>query len=155
MTGFEDIAPLTKVETISGKDIEFSGVTLHHVANLLNRFPELYTLFQKEKRTKLTPEKMANLIIKTAPDAVVAILAAGANNLNNKKAETAASRVSIGEQLKALITIIELSWPDGFGPFVEQLESLGRMVDGVPVEVGNKLDVAETSENSSPAPLNS
>lgn len=134
-SAFFTIAPAVGDVTINGTKVPFKGITLSEVVTLLAQFPELFQLFNrpvdddgKPLPFQITPD----MIYSVAPRSVASIIAAGGGYINDKEAIELAQSWPLGTQVACLTKIIELSWPDGFGPFVQQLESLAAMADGIP-----------------------
>ena len=91
---------------------------------MINAFPELRMVFAG-RAPDLSPQD----IVAMGPKIVAAIIASGTGCPGDAAAEAAAAKLTIGEQLALLTTIFEVTFPDGFGPFVEKLRSLGFLDD--------------------------
>jgi hypothetical protein len=63
----------------------------------------------------------ADSIVAVAPEAIAAIIAAGCGYPGLIKAIERAAKLPVGTQAALLDAIIELTMPDGVGPFVEAL----------------------------------
>ena len=122
MAGLVDIAPVTEKVTVAGTEVEVPGVSAAGVAVLLHRFPELRKLMSGI-------EVAAEDLLKVGPDALAAILAAGTGEPGNEKAETAAARLTLGDQADLLAAILRVTLPGGLDPFVEKLSRLGLLMD--------------------------
>jgi hypothetical protein len=120
MVSLLEIADLKKTVTVRGADVAVFGVSAQGIAHLFNTFPELRVMMSG-RRDSITPDS----IVQFAPAAIAAIIAAGTGNVGDKDAEAVAARLTLGEQLNLLSAIFELTFPQGVGPFVEQLEGLG------------------------------
>jgi hypothetical protein len=116
MVSLLDIAPSSK--QIHG--VTVCGISAHGLAMLLPRFPELQQLM---KGQGLSPEQ----IIKIAPTAVAAIIAAGCGLAGDEKAEAIASRMPVEQQFDFLEAIGSVTFTSGFGPFVKRLELLSEV----------------------------
>jgi len=112
-----DIHRQSKV--VAGVDVY--GVSVDAIASMLPRFPELQLLMKGEM---LTPDQ----IMKVAPSAVSAIIAAGCGFAGVEKAEDVARGLGVETQLDFLVAIGELTFTNGFGPFVKRLERLSEAV---------------------------
>ncbi len=121
MAGLVDIAPIVEKVTICGTVIEVPGVSAEGIAVLLSRFPELRKLL-----TGVTVDSDA--LLKAGPGALAAILAAGTGVPGDEAAETAAARLSLGDQTDLLTAILRVTLPGGLDPFVEKLTSLGLIL---------------------------
>jgi hypothetical protein len=125
MVSLVDIAPSTRTVPIQGEEIEVTGVTAKGVASLLDRFPELKLLISG-KEVNFTVDRIQEL----APDAIAAIIAAGCGYPGNKKAEAVSEKLAVGDQAELLGAIIELTMPQGIGPFVERITRLLSGISG-------------------------
>lgn len=127
MVSLLDIADQQKTVTIRGKDVAVFGISAQDIVYLFGKFPEL-RLLMSGKQTDLTPE----MLLKLAPGAVAAAIAAGTGSAGDEQAEAVAARLGLGEQLDLLAAIFELTFPQGVGPFVQKLDVLGllRSADG-------------------------
>jgi hypothetical protein len=122
MVSLLDIADLAKTVPVRGKDLTVLGLSARDVVHLFGKFPELRALMAG-KASELTPEA----IMKLAPAAVAAVIAAGTGSAGDAKAEAVAARLAIGEQVEILAAIFELTFPQGIGPFVARLDAFGLL----------------------------
>lgn len=127
MVSLVDIVDITKTVTIRGKDIEVVGINAEKLGFLINAFPELRMTFAG-RAGELSPQDIASM----GPKIVAGIIASGTGSPGDEAAEAAAAKLTIGEQMALLTTIFEVTFPDGFGPFVAKLQSLGFMDDAGP-----------------------
>lgn len=111
------VAPAAEVSVGSGQTVSVRGVSLRDIALLLARFPELLQLFNGR-------DLDAQRLLKAAPDAASAIMAAAAGHANDPAAEKFCDGLGLAVQTEMLIKIMELTFPSGLGPFVEALERL-------------------------------
>lgn len=116
-----DIGVAVEMIDVDGKEgpakIEVRGVSTEDVLTLLQRFPELQKWIGGGER------KAADLI-KLAPNAVSAIIAAATGGLDDKTIEEAAAQLPIETQLNFLEAIGRLTFKSGFGPFAERILAL-------------------------------
>lgn len=119
MVSLTDIAPSTRSVRVGGKDATVYGVGVKGIAALLRDFPDLQKLMTGQK-VDLT----AGALMDIAPDAIAAIMAAGLGFPGDKDAIKAVEALPLGEQVKILEATIELTMPDGIGPFVDALNAL-------------------------------
>jgi len=138
MVSLIDIAPRSQKISINGSALEVSGIGARGIASLLLRFPALQQL--------MIGRIDAELLWRTAPEAISAIIAAGLGKLEDAETETQADQLPIGVQMELLFPIIQLTMPQGVGPFVERW---GAMIGG-PAQ-----SVASIQGNSSQKPSNS
>lgn len=121
-----DIAPSTAtVEVQPGKHVNVFGVSAEGIAALFVDFPALQKIFAGEKMER---PPFAELV-KTVPEALAAVIAAGTGTPGNKDAITAARRLPVQTQLELLDKIAELTMPQGFGPFVDALNAFVSKMD--------------------------
>lgn len=120
MVSLVDIIDVKRTVIIRGQEIEVEGINAEKLALLINAYPVLRLAFAGRGA-----EMSADIIIALGPDIAASIIAAAIGKCGDEKEEAAAAKLTIGEQLALLATIIEMSFPDGFGPFVERLRSLG------------------------------
>lgn len=119
MTGLLDIAKSEHTVPVQGKEIPVYGVSARGFASLFARFPDVAELFQG-RDVEFTPQKLIELV----PDAIAAIISAGTGEPGNKEVEEVAARLPAGDQLLLIEKIVELTMPQGVGPFVDRLQSL-------------------------------
>jgi hypothetical protein len=122
MVSLLDIADQQKTVTIRGKDVAVFGISAQDIVYLFGKFPEL-RLLMSGKQADLTPETL----LKLAPGAVAAAIAAGTGSAGDENAEAVAARLGLGEQLELLAAIFDLTFPQGVGPFVAKLDALGLL----------------------------
>lgn len=121
MVGLVDIALAVVTVTAGEQKVPVTGVSVHGVANLIGRFPEL--------RMLMTGKSVdAGRLIELGPDVVVAIIAAGTGAPGDEPAEEAARRQPIEVQADFLEAILKVTLPGGLGPLVERLERLGVLL---------------------------
>lgn len=143
MVSLLDIADTKKTVPIRGKEIPVNGISAEGIAHLLAAFPDLRKLMGG-KSEEVTPDALMQF----APRAVAVAIASGTGLSGSKEGEAAAAKLSIGEQVELLAAIIDMTFPQGFGPFVERLDSLGVVSARAVPESGKAPDI------KSPAPSN-
>jgi hypothetical protein len=119
MVGLLDLAPSTRTVRAGGGDVAVYGVSAKGIAALLTQFPNLKTLFTGGQ-IAMDAESIATI----APDAVSAIIAAGCGYPGDAKAIAKVDTLPVAEQAALLNAIVDLTMPEGVGPFVEALMSL-------------------------------
>lgn len=118
MVGLVDIAPVTANVVIRGNSLIVVGVSAKGVAHLLARFPQL--------RALMTGRDVAlDEIIRLGGDVVAAVIAAGIGRPGDEDQERAVDNLTLEEQADLLLAIVKLTIPNGVGPLVERLSSLG------------------------------
>jgi hypothetical protein len=119
MTGLLDIAPATGAKvTIRGVELEVNGLSLGDIAALIGRFPKLVEVFSRQDDAVAT-------IMRSGPDIIAAVIAAGCGMTSDAKAEERAASLSLEEQFDILVEVLRLTMPAGPRPFVEKLQKLG------------------------------
>lgn len=119
MVSLLDIAALPATVNIRGVEITVRGISAKGVAHLLAKFPEIRLLVTGQS-VDMTPERL----LEAVPDAVAAIIAAGAGDPDdpaNAAFESAAAGLAVVEQLDLLAKILELTLPGGVNPFIKRL----------------------------------
>jgi len=115
MVGLVDIAPSTRTVRVGGDDVSVFGVSAKGIASLLVSFPDLQKVFVGDGVVDMTT------IAGVAPDAIAAIIAAGCGSPGDPKAIEIAATLPAQYQANLFGAILELTLPDGIGPFVEAL----------------------------------
>lgn len=133
MVGLIDLAPSTRTIRVGGEDVAVFGVSAQGIAALLQQFPELQALFM-EGDVEMSPDNL----MKTVPKAVAAVIAAGCGYPGDPKAIEVASKLAVANQFALLKAILELTMPEGVGPFMEALNGLVAQfkIDAKPVAPG-------------------
>jgi hypothetical protein len=121
MADLLDIAPATAVEVVKvngNRDrVIVRGLHGNAIASIAARFPKLALLLGDG-------DNVVPRMIEQFGDAIGPIIAAGCGHLGDEKQEEAATRFLIEDQLKLLKAILGLTFPNGFGSFVEELTSV-------------------------------
>lgn len=126
MVGLVDIAPRSETVMVGDVAVPVSGVSARGVAYLLSKFPELRKLMSGGD------DNTADALMKIAPDAIAAIIAAGIGKPGDAEEEAAADRLPLEPQTDLLAAILRLTLPRGIGPFAEKLTALMGSVGSVP-----------------------
>ena len=126
MADLLDIAPATAVEVVKingNRDrITVRGLHGNAIASIVARFPNLGLLLGGG-------DNIGMRLIEQFGDAIGPIIAAGCGHLGDEAREKRASELLIEDQLKLLKAILGLTFPNGFGSFVEELTSLMNGAD--------------------------
>jgi hypothetical protein len=121
MADLLDIAPSTAVDVVKvngNRDrVIVRGLHGNAIASIAARFPKLALLLGGG-------DNVVPRMIEQFGEAIGPIIAAGCGHLGDEKQEEAATRFLIEDQLKLLKAILGLTFPNGFGSFVEELTSL-------------------------------
>ncbi|MEN6306092.1 MAG: hypothetical protein ABFD96_25425 [Armatimonadia bacterium] len=118
MVGLLDIAPVAETVSIRGSDIAVNGLSLTDIRDLLVTFPDAPALFADGVN--------AAALLAAAPDLVAAAICLATGYKATKDEREAVKRLPAGDQVKLVNAIVKLSAPDGIGPFVELIVSLGN-----------------------------
>ena len=118
MVGLLDIHPQSEQVAINAKDkVEVFGISAKGIAILLSRFPYLLGVMTAQK------DAQGNAI-KIAPEAIAAIGAAGLRHPGEEDYEDWVGNLDVSVQLRILEAVAHMTFPEGFGPFVERLKVL-------------------------------
>jgi hypothetical protein len=143
MTSIVEIAGVAPTVKVDNRDVAVYGVSGRGFAALMSRFPEIGKLMNGI-------EIATDDIIKIAPDALAAVIAAGVGSLGDTEVEAWADKLSAGVQLDLVEAIVKQTFPRGVGPFAAQLRALGLVAQ--PGEAGAQTPASPaTQEGSGPA----
>jgi len=119
MADLLDIAPSTSVEVVkvNGTRLIVRGLHGNDIASIAARFPHLVSLLGGGG--DLVPRLIAQF-----GEAIGPIIAAGCGHRGDEEREKRASMLLLEDQLKLLKAIIGLTFPNGFGSFVEALTAI-------------------------------
>ena len=121
MADLLDIAPSTAVDVVKldGQRIIVRGVSVDAIASIAARFPAL-----KSIATGSSGDDFLARMIAGCGAAIGPIIAAGCGHLGDERYEQRAAALLPEQQLKFLVPIFELTFPNGIGSFVEDLTRL-------------------------------
>lgn len=135
MASLMDLGPLTEDVEIRGVTLTVRGLTASDLFRVFSQFPDVQTLVVQLGSPGAV---MMNL----APDALAKIIASSLGYSNDPKAEQKAKDLGVADLLTILEVVQRLSFPHGFGPFVERLIKVG----GTPaIDLSQSSDAQETS----------
>ena len=143
MADLLDIAPSTSVEVvkIDGKRIIVHGLRGNAIASIVARFPNVVGLLLGGAN----PADMGPRFIAQFGGAIGPIIAAGCGRLDDEKYEQHASTALLFEdQLRLVVAIIGLTFPNGFGFFAEVMTRLAG--------AGEEARVVKVRLRKSPSP---
>lgn len=123
MVGLLDIGPLTKTITVAGKKLTLRGLTVTDVIDLMQKYEGVKTLLE-QGADGLEDKLDAPSLIATLPKAVWSIFAICTGDPGNEKAEKKAATLPLSLQVSILRGILDVTFQDGVGPFVEDLNAL-------------------------------
>jgi len=126
MADLLDIAPSTAAEAVRvNGDVRLvvRGLNGNAIASIVARFPKLAALLGG------SGSDMGWHLIKHFGDAIGPIIAAGCGHLGDEEREKRAASLLVEDQLKLIVAIIGLTFPNGFGGFIAQLTALMSRAD--------------------------
>jgi hypothetical protein len=144
MAGLSMLDIRRKTETVNIDDentVDVVGLSFDTIGQLLERFPILFEALSGRLGAGF-PD-----LVKKAPDAVAAVIAAGSGELNNKKAEKVAKDLPIGVQLELCQAIGRVTFPKGVRPFLEAVNATFG-ASPVPAFVAPDMRSPKPSSNS-------
>lgn len=147
MADLLDIAPSTSVEVVKvngGMRFVVHGLNGNAIASIVSRFPKLASLLGGGG------DKIGWHLIEHCGEAIGPVIAAGCGYLKDEERERRASNLLVEDQLKLITAIISLTFPNGFGSFIEQLTALMTRADE-----GPKTYKIRLRKSPSPSPLSS
>jgi hypothetical protein len=115
MTDIVNFVPLAAKVTVRGETFKLRGIELQEIGELIYRFPKLLEL-----RAQLGNLNIAAL---AGTPAIVAAVIAYATD-KGQDSEKGFANLALGERAKFLSKIVELTAPDGIGPFVDLLRAV-------------------------------
>lgn len=117
MSSLLDLGPLTEEVEIRGIKLTIHGLTAADIFKLFSEFPDM-----QQQLTQLgTP---GAVMLHIAPDLFAKMIAAGVGSPGDATMEARAKKLGAMDQMTILGAIQRLSFPQGFGPFVEQITKL-------------------------------
>jgi hypothetical protein len=121
MADLLDIVPSTAVEVvkIDGRRYTVRGLSIPAIASIAKRFPELKSILSGDVGGDIVLRMIAAVGAATGP-----IIAAGFGHLGDEKYEQHAETLLSEQQLKLIRAILGLTFPNGIGPFVQELTNL-------------------------------
>ena len=152
-TDFHSINPAPETILINGKKIPVRGISMEGFGMLIPRFPNLLPEFQArlERDKRITVQTIAEV----AGSAMGAILAAGIGFPGNEEAEESLGQLAAPQQAKLLGKIVDLTMPDGLGPFVAEwgavLEKVAKTPEPTPQRLRRFKVLRRESKPSSPS----
>jgi hypothetical protein len=136
MADLLDIAPSTAVEAVrisGGERLVVRGLNGNAIASIAARFPALVMLLGGGGA-----DVVARLVSQFG-SAIGPIIAAGCGHPGDEAAEEIADALLPEDQLKLVLAIYRLTFPNGLSPFVEAMTSLMAGADEKPKVVRVRL----------------
>jgi len=125
MADLLDIAPSMAVKAIhiNGGRLVVHGLNGNAIASIVARFPKLAALLGGGGGN------VGWHLIEHFGGAIGPIIAAGCGHLGDEEREKRAGNLLVEDQLKLITAILGLTFPNGFGSFIEQLTGLMSRAD--------------------------
>jgi len=149
MADLLDIAPSMAVEAVrvnGGQRITVQKIGFDGIAYLVKHFPDLAMLVAGGITTNT-----AALLVTQMSGAVCPIIAAGCGHYGDEKYEQAAAKYLAEDQLKLLGAILRVTFPNGFAPFMEAMETIAKGAMGElekPVKVRLRKSPSQSPSSS-------
>lgn len=120
MSSLLDLGPLTEEVEIRGVKLTVRGLTTANVFKLFSDVPDMQEMLSQMGTAGAV---MMNL----APDLFAKIIAIATGSPGDAAMEARAKELGAADQMMILNAVQRLSFPQGFGPFVEQITKLAGM----------------------------
>ena len=147
MVSLTDIGKLTnRTIAIGGVDFPLHPISARSLVNLLDRFPVLKNVLA-ERKIPITADDFLKMGVEIC--AAIVVVGVGKGGLppeELKKEEEAASEIGLGELGECIMKIIDVTFPKGFGPFLEFMERM---------QGDASADIGRGQATRSPKPSNS
>ena len=111
---FSTIAPAAQEIAVGADKISIRGLSMRSLGQLFYRFPQLFDL-------AVGKEISVTDLATAAPDAFAAAAAASIGNIGDAKAEAFFDSLAVETQADIWDAIVKLTFPGGYGPFVERV----------------------------------
>jgi hypothetical protein len=138
MSSLLDLGPLTEDVEVRGVKLSVRGLTAANLFRLFAEFPKMQEALAEMGTT-------SSAILELAPDLFAKIIAIATGSPDDEAVVAKAKELGAADQMAILSAVGRLSFPQGLGPFVEQITRL--MVPDTPSQPSGP-------GNSSPAPSN-
>lgn len=118
MTSLLDIGDLTEEVEVRGVKIQVQGLSAGHIFQLFSKFPEVRNMIGNKTGS---PQE---IMLALAPALIAKIIAMATGNPDDKEVEAKAAQLGAGDQLKIIAAVQRISFKDGLGPFIEEVNGL-------------------------------
>jgi hypothetical protein len=153
MADLLDIVPSTSVEVvkINGQRLTVRSLGANAIGTLATRFPGIIGILLGGFAADVGPKLFGQFGAAVCP-----IIAAGCGHLGDEKAEHhAETAFLIEDQLKLVVVIIGITFPNGLGFFeglVKQFEEMAKRLTGTAGEEAKKTYKVRLKTSPSPSP---
>jgi hypothetical protein len=117
MASLLDIGPLTEIVTVCGVNLIVKALTAADIFKLFAELPDMKGELEKHKTTNA-------VFLNVMPSLAPKIIAICTGSPGDVEAERKAAELGAEDQMKILLAVQRLSFPQGIGPFVENLGNL-------------------------------
>lgn len=145
MASLLDIGDLTEEVEVHGVKLTVQGWTAGHIFQLFSEFPDMRKMLEKKEG------RPQEVLLSLAPELLAKMIAMALGEAKNKEVEAKAKTMGAGDQLAILMAAQRLSFPDGIGPFVEQVNRLMTATSATSISK-TPSRTSLNSTTSSPAP---
>jgi hypothetical protein len=135
MSGLMELGPMTGEITVMGEKLTLRPISTANLIVLFDKFPVLIELLEGK------PLEDAVKIV--GPLAVAHVIACSTGEMENPAAITVAMNLGVGKTAEAVEKIMEITFEDGTGPFVERIGKSSK-------DTMNLLNVVSVQESSVP-----
>ena len=111
------ISPLTEDVEVRGIRLTVHGLTAADLFKLFSQFPDMGNMLSQMG----TP---GAVMLNMAPDVFAKVIAIATGSPGDAAVEATARAMGAADQVVILAAVQRLSFPQGFGPFVEQMSKL-------------------------------
>jgi hypothetical protein len=147
MASLLDLGPLTEEIDIRGVKLKVQGLSAAHLFKLFSEFPDMTQMIGQMGNAGAA---MLNM----APDLIAKIIATATGSPDDKQIEEQAKTLGAADQMAILMAVQRLSFPQGFGPFVDQITKLMGTSSLMPsIPSGNTDESGTNSREPSSASL--
>ena len=138
MSSLLDLGPLVEEVEIRGVKLTVRGLTAASLFKLFSEFPNMQEALAQMGTS-------SSVMLELAPDLFAKVIAIATGSPDDAAIIAKAKELGAADQMAILSVVQKLSFPQGFGPFVDQITRL--MVMDTPTQSSGQ-------ENSSHAPSN-
>ena len=117
MSSLLDLGPLTEEVEIRGVKLTVHGLTAANLFKLFSEFPDMQQALAQMGTA-------GAVMLDLAPDLFAKIIAIATGSPGDAAIEAKAKELGAADQMAILGAVQRLSFPQGFGPFVEQITRL-------------------------------
>lgn len=123
MGQLKDLARVRRSVTVQGKSLMVTGLSAEAITDMLVRFPDLRRLFSG---VSVEGDALMTVLGK----AVGPVIAAGLGSFGDAEEEAAAMALPLADQVRLARATLEITFPEGIGPFVEEMAGLMAAAGG-------------------------